>query len=142
MVYTLAFVPLGRIISDTFMLRMYASDLKLDDLNTYASCVSAYFVLMMSLSRLLFPVNIHMDWDTEDFKNLYFHRNLKNMFRNNQDFCIQLTHALFQAKCGERTEPLQKMLHSGDAVQQVLRVCCDAEKMQRLKRKRTTGGIK
>jgi hypothetical protein len=128
MVYTLAFVPLGRIISDTFMLRMYASDLKLDDLNTYASCVSAYFVLMMSLSRLLFPVNIHMDWDTEDFKNLYFHRNLKNMFRNNQDFCIQLTHALFQAKCGERTELLEKMLHSGDAVQQVLRVCCDAEK--------------
>mmetsp|Transcript_82623 Transcript_82623/g.164074 ORF Transcript_82623/g.164074 Transcript_82623/m.164074 type:complete len:125 (+) Transcript_82623:33-407(+) len=124
------------------MLQILASDLKSDDLNTYASCVSAYFVLMMSLSRLLFPVNIHMDSDTEDSKNLYFHRNLKNMLRNNQDFCIQLTHALFQAKRGERTELLQKLLHSGDVVQQVLRVCCDAEKMPRLQRRRKTGGIK
>jgi len=47
---------------------------------------------------------------------------------NNQDFCLQLTHALFQAKCGEKTELLQNLLHSGDSVQQVLRVCCDAEK--------------
>jgi len=127
MAYTLAFVPLGRIISDTFLINV-SSHTTYDEWKTYGSCVSAYFALIMSLSRLLFPLNIHIYWDTEDFKNLYFHRNLGNMFRNNQDFCLQLTHALFQAKCGEKTELLQNLLHSGDSVQQVLRVCCDAEK--------------
>jgi hypothetical protein len=127
MAYTLAFVPLGRIISDTFLINV-SSHTTYDDWKTYRTCVSAYFALIMSLSRLLFPLNIHIYWDTEDFKNLYFHRNLGNMFRNNQDFCLQLTHALFQAKCGEKTELLQNLLHSADDVQQVLRVCCDAEK--------------
>lgn len=85
-----------------------------------------YLVFLYSLKTMAFPVVVHNDWNHPEFKSLEFKRSWNTLMKTNDDFCVFLTKALFQARCGERDQPLRELCARQDAAH-VLAVCQQAE---------------
>lgn len=85
-----------------------------------------YLVFLYSLKTMAFPLVVHSDWNSPEFKCLEFNRSCKSLMKSNDAFCVFLTKALFQARCGERDKPLHDLCACRDAAH-VLAVCQQAE---------------